>query len=556
MIKIEIKKSEKMNGINADSAFVSFDFDLEVVNILRAEEKRYYDAKTKIWELPAKNLVDFLNKLNGKQVELTLNIKNKESKVFNFNFDFKTKPFKHQQEGFEYGIQNDRFILGDEQGLGKTKQGIDIAEYKRINEKYEHCLIICGVNGLKWNWYDEIKTHSNQTGYILGQRIKKNGHEKVVIGGNKEKLEDLSNLPKNYFLITNIESLRNDDIANKIKTLCKSGKINMIIFDEIHKAKNPSSQQGKGLLKLEAKTMIGMSGTPLMNNPLDLFIVLKWLGFEKHNFHQFKNHYCQYGGFGGYEVVGYKNMGELREAMEDVMIRRLKKEVLDLPAKTYITEYVELGKAQQKIYDEVLEAVKENIDKIKLSPNPLAQLIRLRQATGYTGILSTEVKESAKLDRLEELVEETVANGDKVVIFTNWTDITEPAFERLKKYNPAIITGEVKNREEQKNKFMKDDNCKVIIGTIGAMGTGLTLTAANTAIFLDSPWNRANKEQAEDRIHRIGTKGTVNIITIVAKNTIDERIEEIIYKKGKMADILVDGAGNREAIQQLINNIL
>ena len=88
---------------------------------------------------------------------------------------------------------------------------------------------------------------------------------------------------------------------------------------------------------------------------------------------------------------------------------------------------------------------------------------------------------------------------------------------------------------------MTDPRCKAIVGTIGAMGTGLTLTAASTVIFLDSPWNRANKEQAEDRAHRIGTTSNVNIITIVCKDTIDERIEELINKKGAMADALVDG---------------
>ena len=556
MIKIELKKSEKMNGINNDSAFIGFDFDLEIVNILRGEEKRFYDAKTKIWEIPAIKLVDFINKLDNREIALTMNLENEETKVLNFNFDFKTNPFKHQTEGFEYGIQNEKFILGDEQGLGKTKQGIDIAEYKRLNNNYKHCLIICGVNGLKWNWKNEIAMHSNQTGYILGQRVKKNNYEKIVMGGNKEKLQDLNNLPENYFLITNLESLRNDAIAVKIKELCKAEKIEMIIFDEIHKAKNPSSQQGKGILKLNAKTMIGMSGTPLMNSPMDLYIVLKWLGYEKHNYYQFKNHYCNYGGFGGHEVISYKNMSELKEAMNTVMIRRLKKDVLDLPEKTYITEFVEMGKEQAKIYNEVLSSIKENIDKIMLSPNPLAQLIRLRQATGYTGILSNEIKESAKLDRLEELVEEVVASGDKVVIFTNWTDITNPVYERLEKYNPAIITGKIKDREEQKEKFMNDDDCKIIIGTIGAMGTGLTLTAANTAIFLDSPWNRANKEQAEDRIHRIGTVGTVNIITIVTKDTIDERIEEIIYKKGVIADLLIDGKATKESMQNIMNLIL
>ena len=134
--------------------------------------------------------------------------------------------------------------------------------------------------------------------------------------------------------------------------------------------------------------------------------------------------------------------------------------------------------------------------------------------------------------------------------------MTTPTYERLKRFNPAIITGETKDRVAEQDKFMNDKRCKCIIGTIGAMGTGLTLTAASTVIFLDSPWNRANKEQAEDRAHRIGTKSNLNIITIVCKDTIDERIEELVYKKGAMADMLVDGKidnNKSEIIDFLLN---
>ena len=223
------------------------------------------------------------------------------------------------------------------------------------------------------------------------------------------------------------------------------------------------------------------------------------------------------------------------------VLRRLKKDVLDLPDKLHSTEYVEMTKAQAKIYNEVSEEIRANIDKIVVSPNPLAQLIRLRQATASTDILSSAVNESAKLDRLEELVEELAENNEKCIIFSNWTEMTNRAYDRLQKFNPAIITGETKDRVAEQDKFMYEAGCKCIIGTIGAMGTGLTLTAGTTVIFLDSPWNRANKEQAEDRAHRIGTKSTVNIITLVCKDTIDERIEELVYQKGAMADMLVDG---------------
>lgn len=539
MINIQIKEAQKVNGDL--SAFISFPYDTELVGLMRKQSSRFWHAANKEWEVPANKLLQIINSVKDKEITITGDYKTlvpKEVKIPE-GFNFKTNPFDHQIEGFEFGLKHDRFLLGDEQGLGKTKQVIDIAVAKKLSKGYKHCLIICGVNGLKWNWKSEINTHSNETAHILGTKI--NSKDKEVIGSSKDKLADLNKLPKDYFLITNIESLRDQDILKKVKELTQNGQIEMVAIDEIHKCKNPSSQQGKAILQVNPETRIAMTGTPLMNTPLDLYIVLKWLGFEKHSFYQFKKHYCIMGGYGGYEVVGYKNLGELQSNLESLMLRRLKKDALDLPEKLHSIEYVEMSSKQAKVYNEVKQEIKEQIDKIKVSNNPLAQLIRLRQATGFTGILSSQIKESAKLDRLEEIVEELVENGEKAIIFSNWTDMTRPTMERLKRFNPAIITGETKDRKAQQERFMTDSRCKVIIGTIGAMGTGLTLTAASTVIFLDSPWNRANKEQAEDRAHRIGTASNVNIITIVCKDTIDERIEELIYKKGAMADALVDG---------------
>ena len=539
MISIQIKEAQKVNGDL--SAFISFPYDAELVGLMRNQSSRFWHAANKEWEVPANKLLQIINSVKDKEITIMGDYKAlapKEVKIPK-GFNFKTNPFDHQIEGFEFGLKHDRFLLGDEQGLGKTKQVIDIAVAKKLSKGYKHCLIICGVNGLKWNWKSEIDTHSNETAHILGTKINSKGKE--VIGSSKDKLADLNKLPKDYFLITNVESLRDQDILKKVKELTQNGQIEMVAIDEIHKCKNPSSQQGKAILQVNPETRIAMTGTPLMNTPLDLYIVLKWLGFEKHSFFQFKKHYCVMGGYGGYEVVGYRNLGELQSNLESLMLRRLKKDALDLPEKFHSIEYVEMSSKQAKVYNEVKQEIKEQIDKIKVSNNPLAQLIRLRQATGFTGILSSQIKESAKLDRLEEIVEELVENGEKAIIFSNWTDMTRPTMERLGRFNPAIITGETKNRKEQQERFMTDSRCKVIIGTIGAMGTGLTLTAASTVIFLDSPWNRANKEQAEDRAHRIGTTSNVNIITIVCKDTIDERIEELINKKGAMADALVDG---------------
>jgi SNF2 family DNA or RNA helicase len=226
------------------------------------------------------------------------------------------------------------------------------------------------------------------------------------------------------------------------------------------------------------------------------------------------------------------------------MLRRLKEDVLDLPEKLYIDEYVEMTGKQEQIYKEVTTAIKANIDMIKNSINPLSELIRLRQATGYTGILSSTIKESAKLDRMEELVDEAVESGKKVVIFSNWIQMTAPVYDRLsKKYKGIIITGETKDAERQSNviAFQNNTECKFALGTLGAMGTGITLTAGTIVIFLDHPWTKATYDQAVDRCHRIGQNNNITIYNIMCKNTIDERIWQLVQKKGAMSDCIVDG---------------
>lgn len=544
-INIQIAESKKLN--EDYSIFVSFPYEQKIVDTIRGYSSRSWNKDKKEWELPFSKLGDFVNKLADHDFDIVgpyIQLKKPEVKM-PAGFSFKTKPFQHQIEGFQYGLNNDRWLLGDEQGLGKTKQAIDIAVAKKLQRGYKHCLIICGVNGLKWNWRNEIHTHSNEGAWILGQRFS-NRYSKINIGSSADKLEDLKNLDhiNSYFLITNVETLRNEDIVKELQKLCKDKTIGLVVIDEVHKCKNPSSQQGKGILKVQPECRIAMTGTPLMNTPMDLFIILKWLGYEKHAFYAFKNHYCVMGGYGGYEVIGYKNLDELQERLDNVMLRRLKNDVLDLPEKVRVTEYVELTPRQKQIYDEVTAEIKMNIDQIKMVNNPLAELIRMRQATGYTGILSSTIKESAKLDRMEELVDEAISNGKKVVIFSNWTQMTLPIYNRLAvKYHGTYITGEVDSdqRAEHVRRFQEDDDCKFVVGTIGAMGTGLTLTAGTVEIFMDEPWNRANKEQAEDRCHRVGTKESITIYTLIAKNTIDERINDIVEQKGMMADMLVDG---------------
>lgn len=560
MISIEMKPSQNLK--TKESLYVSFPYDINIVAKIKTLPKRFYIGSSKSWEVPVANINDIVSMFPDDEIQIVGKVSTKVNKavstaikfdtVNGTGFEFKTNPFNHQVEGFNYALEHKKFVLGDEQGLGKTKQAIDTAVARK--GQFKHTLIVCGVNGLKWNWMEEINTHSNEQGYILGSYLDTKG--KLQVGSVQDRLDDLNSDIDEYFLITNIETLRNKEICAKLESMCLTGIIGMTIFDEIHKAKNPTSEQGKAVHCLKSFYKMALTGTPLMNQPLDLYNILKWIDVEKHSFSSFKNRYCVMGGFGGYEVVGYKNLNELHQLLSDNMLRRKKAEVLDLPDKLPRLEYVEMTAQQEVIYKEVKEAIMNNIDQIAVSPNPLAQLIRLRQATGYTGILSSSIHQSAKLDRMEELVEEQVQSGQKAIIFSNWEEMTAEAKKRLKKYNPAYITGSVKDRQAEVTRFQNDDNCKLIIGTIGAMGTGLTLTAASNVIFLDSPWNKATKDQAEDRAHRIGTKSNVNIITLVCRNTIDERIEEIVKIKGDLSDALVDGQMEKIDRSKLVDFLL
>lgn len=562
MITIDIRESQQLDDIN--SAFISFPYNSRIVNRIKEfpYNKRRYDKEHTLWEVSVDKVKEFVRDMSEFEIKMIGNLsalnKNEIKLELPVNFEFKTKPFEHQTTAIEYGLGHNRWFLGDEQGLGKTKTVIDLAVIRKQLYGYKHCLIVCGVNTLKWNWVNEIHTHSNEEAYILGQIQGRNG---LRIGSTKDKLGDLDymlsmkgndDLP--YFIITNVESFRDENIAVAIQNLCKQEIINMCAADEMHKMKNPTAQQTKGFLKCCADVRVGMTGTPLMNSPLDLYVLLKWLGYESHAFYSFKNHYCVMGGFGGYEVVGYKNMEQLTEQVRDIMVRRLKAEVLDLPEKLYVDEYVEMEGKQGVFYKEVNAGIKTALSNGEIDlTNPLASLIRLRQATGYPGIISS-ITDSAKLDRMVDLTEEAVSSGQKVVIFSNWTQMTDEIGARFDKLRIKIaqITGDTPDSQRQYivDNFQNENDVKVLVGTIGAMGTGLTLTAATVVIFTDEPWNKALYDQAVDRCHRIGQKNNITIYNLLTKGTIDERIHNLVYKKGAMSDAIIDGkiVGDKTAI--------
>lgn len=543
MIEVRYDRPKRLGG--QQSIYVKFPYSRAIVAVIRCVPERFWDSKKSVWELDYK-AYDFLREhlpneefnVIGEPIDSGSIVK-KDLEQFSLPKSLQTELFSYQQEDFNMLMNFEKRLVLHDTGLGKSIICSAVAEKRRELGLADHTLILC-LNTLTVNWYREIKKHFNMESTILGARKDKRGN--LIVKSNKDKLEDLRNL-KTYFLITNIESLQNKDIVQELVNLCKKKRI-MIIEDEIHKGvSNPGTKQGKAFLRLKPKYSLGLSGTLLTNSALNLYTPLKFVDGFKSNYNAFKSHYVIYGGYGGYQVVGYKNLAELQVLVDTYSIKRKKGDVLDLPEINFKNEYLQMGKAQSKIYAEVLEQTLADVDKIVASVNPLSMLMRLRQCTATTEIVSTTVNESIKFDRMEEIIEDVVSRGEKLIVFSNWTQVLDFAKLRLK-YDYAMVTGEVKDKQAQLDKFTNDDNCKVLLATIGAAGTGLTLTVANTLLFLDSPWNYATFTQVSSRIHRIGQTKNCDIISLLATNTIDERIMDIVEKKKKLGEAVVDGKYN------------
>ena len=454
---------------------------------------------------------------------------------------------------------------------GKSLEAINLALYNKRKNKFKHCLILCCVNMSKYNWQKEIESQTNGEfeGYILGSRKSKSGKINYS-GSSKAKLDDLRSgykyndkqsgkLP--YFIILNIEAIRMKDgrlhpIADELISYIKSGELNLIVIDEVHKNVSPSSQQGKQLMRIKKSTgtkcmWLPMTGTPIVNKPTDLFVPLRLI--EAHSidsYYIWNKNFCVFGGFGGHEIIGYKNMDQLKSLLQPNMIRRLKDDILDLPEKIELIEYVENTKYQKNLQSILEEEIWEHRDEITSSLNPLSRMLKLRQVNGSPELVDSEcilgdgyLKKNAKLSRLLELLDDITSRGEKVVVYSNWVEPLRTIYRFIsKKYKVCCFTGTMKESERQKHKevFIKNKEYKIMIGTIGALGTTHTLTAANNIIFYDEPWTSADRNQAIDRIHRLGTSKSCNIYTLLSKDTIDERVHNIIYKKGSMSKFIVD----------------
>jgi len=346
-----------------------------------------------------------------------------------------------------------------------------------------------------------------------------------------------------------------------------------VIADEVHRAKSRKSQQSRALRKyVRAIFRTGLSGTPVTNKPYDLWAILNWMYPKTYkSFWRFYNEYCDFEiqyPHGYHKFLGPKNEEQLLKEIEPFYRRHLKQKQCcdnhpqgvqpDLPDKYYTDIWVELTPKQRTAYDQMrrdMIAWLEEQDETKplVAPVAIAQLVRLQQfAVAYASIHydTTEgttsrvqlTEPSSKLDVLLQIIEDN--EGEQIVVFSQFKQLINLAAERLRRAEVSFvtITGDVpaSKRPAAIDSFQRGDS-QIFLGTIGAGGEGITLTAASTVIFLDRDWSPAKNSQAEDRLHRIGQTNAVQVIDIMARDTIDHgKRQKLIIKREWIRRILGD----------------
>ena len=558
MINIKEDKPQKIPGIT--SLFLKIKpFNKDVGEIIKENvDPYYYDKANKVYEVPLKNVNVLIDKLSDIEDIEIFGYKEPNTKpILYVNKDsFKYKLFDHQVDAINFGCNHDKWLLLDDMGLGKTLSAIYLAEELHRQGKIEHCMIICGIDSLRSNWKNEIEKFSDLSCMILGESLTRNGNIKYK--SVTERAVQLKNKIDEFFIITTLTTIRSDDFVAAFNT--SENNIGMIVVDEAHRCKDVGSLQGKNLIQLKAPYKVAMSGTIVVNNPLDLYAPFVFIGqAQDKSIEMFKKYYCQYNSnIGAYD--GFRNLDTLKEQLDSCSLRRLKTDVLDLPEKLIIPQFLSMDDKQSKFYKDVVSGVKESVDLVSLSnKNLLGKIVRLRQATSCPQIMTSQEIRSIKVDRCVEMVNDLVGvKNEKLVIFTGFKDVVDQLSHLLKEYNPIVLTGDTKLSDFEKGKydFQNNDDCKLLIATYQKLGTGVTLNKARYLIFIDTPWTSSDFNQACDRVHRIGSDRTVFIYNLICNGTIDNVVWELVNFKQALSDYIVDDKiENDKAMQRLAKYI-
>jgi SNF2 family DNA or RNA helicase len=467
------------------------------------------------------------------------------------NYKFKTKPYAHQITALEKSWNKAHFAYFMEMGTGKSKVLIDNIAMLYDKGKINGALIVA-PKGVYQNWFDieipnHLPTHIEKKMVLWKASFMKDN--KIVSKEVDALFETGTDL---HILVMNVESLSTKNgvtFANKFLSCHET----LMAIDESTTIKNPDAIRTRSIVQLgkSAKYRRILTGSPVTKSPLDLYKQCEFLNeglLDYTSYYAFKTRYsvlrtANFGGRSVQIVVGYKNLDELSERIEQFSYRVLKEDCLDLPSYSFTKRIIQLSKEQKKIYDSMKQLALAQLDgKLMTTATALVQLMRLHQITCGHFKSDDGTVQKIKNERLDALMDILSEVENKAVIWAHYKHDIEIIVESIKKeYGPdSYVTyyGDTPSEIRQNNiKLFQDENSKVrfLIGTPQTGGYGITLTAGNVMIYYSNGYDLEKRTQSEARINRAGQKRKMTYIDIIAEDTVDEKIVDALRKKVDIA---------------------
>ena len=550
----------RIDQTNRNRFCITFPFDVDVKNAVKALPGARFDGDRRCWTVPAVHVktvlafgreydaridpaIDLLIETQAKAVAASTATTDAPAADAAALLDLPASIIEalrpYQRSGIAYLLAHRRAIQADEMGLGKTLQALAACEAAGGFP----ALVLAPASLLR-NWKNEV------TRWLPGRSVQ-------IIAKGKTAID-----PDAEIVIVSY------DVAKSHEGI-KGARWATVIADEAHALKSGKSARGKALAPVVAgaKNRWLLSGTPLKNRPADLIEPLKMLGHldSLGGWRTYVTRYCngRQGRF-GWEIDGASNLGELRTHLAALgFVRRVKADVLtELPAKIRTVLPVELDSRAGRGIRDAETALREIIsgktraladvateDAGGQRGDVLGALARLRRAVGV-----------AKIEAACGWIDDALAQGEKPLVFAHHTDVLDGLQQHLRDAGVGFVrldgSTPTATRQDLVDRFQTSDSVRVFLGSMTAAGQGVTLTAASQVLIVEQSWTPAEMDQAEDRAHRIGQTDTVIATHLIAVNTIDEPVLELINTKRQTAAQVVDGADAAQAAQSIEKMLL
>ncbi|MCX0361571.1 DEAD/DEAH box helicase [Clostridium perfringens] len=529
-----------------DHGIVNFLNLLEDLGLENIKDNEVYIDKSKVLYIQEKLKDRNLSFIKGGNVlqEIVGKLLNKEfkRKLVPKALNAELRPY--QKEGFKWinEITDLGFggVLADDMGLGKTLQIIAFL----LSQKKSKSIVVVPTSVI-YNWMDEFEKFapSIRVGLVHGSKSKRDKVLRDFKRGLGIKVEEENLKEKSYekydVLLTTYGTLKNDEKAYE------NLSFDYCIIDEAQNIKNPVAQATLSVKNIKSRCNIALTGTPIENNLMELWSIFDFVMpgylFTKDRFRE-------------RFILDESNLSELKSLITPFILRRLKEDVLsELPEKLEKKYLVEMKGKQKQLYSFYVKAIKNQLNENKSSEksgrdkiNLFAYLTKLREicldpslvVPDYTG-------GSSKLTVVKEIVKDASESGKKILLFSQFTSVLQKIEEDFKKEDISYLYLDggtsAKDRVERVKKFNEDSNIKVFLISLKAGGVGLNLTSASVVIHFDPWWNPAVEDQATDRAHRFGQENKVEVIKLVAKDTIEEKIVLMQEDKRELIQSLMDG---------------